>query len=131
MSSISSNTSTIVNFRDEQIELDDALNSLYGDIQHNLNHSQCAVRQLAASSEQDDDFLVAAAIHFEINDYVDILTDLFIELKTVSKQCLGPIPNDCKIEYKKLCDDRKEKKKQDKLDLKAMQQQMKLNSVKE
>jgi hypothetical protein len=123
MSSIST-TSTIVSFRDDDMELEEALDLLYSDIQKQLNYSQCAVRQLAMSSEQDDDYLEAAKIHFEIEDYVDMLLSLFKELKGVAKQCLGSCPKQLKEEYKQMCEKRKEDKKREK-------EQAKLQSIQE
>ena len=132
MSSINSNASTIVSFRgDDNVELDTALNDLYKDIQEQLNHSQCAIRQLAASSEQDNDYLIAVEIFFELDDHVLSLLTMFKELQSVSKQCLGPCPANLKVEYKKMVDDRKEKQKKEKEDMKELEKQMKLNDIKE
>ena len=116
MSSISSSTSTIISFRgDDGVDLDEALRVLYTEIQQNLNYSQCSIRQLAIVEEQDSDFIEAANIYFELDDYVDTLLDLFSELKMVSKQCLGKPPQEFKEEYNKMCNDRKEAKKQAKI----------------
>jgi hypothetical protein len=132
-SSTASNASTIVSFRgDDAMELDTCLNTLYSDIQQQLNYSQCSVRSLAASSEQDNEFLIAAEIHFELLDHLESLIGMFNELKSVSKQCLGPVPKEFKVEYKKLCDDRKLKQKKDKDDMKMIEIKMKeLASVQE
>jgi hypothetical protein len=134
MSSIGSNASTIVSFRGEEIELDEALDALYREIQTNLNRSQCAVRSLACCEERNDTFLEAVGIYFEIDDHVESLFDLFRELQTVSKQCLGKPPKDLKDEYKKLCDDRKASKKQQKdeaKELQKLQKQVKLMEIHE
>jgi hypothetical protein len=127
--STKSNASTIVSFRGEEIELDNCLNDLYREIQHQLNHSQCAVRQLAASDERNESFLEAVEIFFEIDDHVESLLTMFKELQNVSKQCLGPVPKEHKNEYKKMCDSRKEKKKREKLEMKEMEKQ--INAIKE
>lgn len=127
MSSVGSTTSTIVSFRgNEDMELEDALDELYRDIQHNLNHSQCVVRQLAACPEQDCDFLEAVTIQFQLEDYVDILLELFSELKDISKQTLGKPPVEHKEEYKKMVNDRKEKLKKEKDEQKELVKQMKV-----
>ena len=115
MSSIGSSTSTIVSFRDNEVDLDEALRILYQELQQNLNYSQCAIRQLAICGEQDDDFLETAKIYFELNDYVDILLNLFTELKAVSKQCLGKPPPEHKEQYAKMILERKEKKSKQKI----------------
>ncbi len=110
-SSISSSASTIISFRgDDGVDLDEALNVLYTEIQQNLNYSQCSIRQLAICGEHDDEIIEAAKIYFELDDYVDTLLDLFSDLKMVSKQCLGQPPPEHKEEYNKMLNDRKEKK---------------------
>ena len=129
MSSISSSTSTIVSFRDEEIDLDEALRVLYTEIQQNLNYSQCSIRQLAICGEQDDEFLEAAKIYFELDDYVNVLLELFQELKTVSKQCLGKPPQEFKEEYAKMCNDRKEAKKKAKQQAKEAEKQTKMMDI--
>lgn len=127
MSSIGSATSTIISYNGEEIELETALDELYKDIQQNLNHSQCSIRELARLRE-DDDFMDCIYIDFAIQDYVEHLTTLFSELKNISKQVIGPCPKEYKDDYKKICNDRKEKKKREKLELK---EQEKLKSIKE
>jgi hypothetical protein len=131
--SIASNASTMISFRgDEEVDLDKALSDLYSDIQHELNHSQCAVRQLACCEERNDTFLEAVNIFYEIDDYIETLMILFKELQGVSKQCLGPVPKELKDEYKKMTEDRKAKKKKEKDEKKEMEKQMKLlNSIQE
>ena len=116
MSSVGSSCSTVVSFRGEDgVDLDQALDELYREIQHNLNHSQVSVREMARLKE-DDDFKDCVPIHFAVLDYVDVLTDLFSELKQVSKDVLGKPGKDDKDEYKKMCDARKERIKKAKDD---------------
>ena len=130
MSSISSSTSTIISFRgDDGVDLDEALRVLYTEIQQNLNYSQCSIRQLAICGEQDDEFLEAAKIYFELDDYVDILLDLFNELKAVSKQCLGKPPPECKEEYNKMLNNRKQAKKQANQKAKEAEKQIKMIDI--
>ena len=130
MSSISSSTSTIISFRgDDGVDLDEALRVLYTEIQQNLNYSQCSIRQLAIVGEQDSDFIEAANIYFELDDYVDTLLDLFSELKMVSKQCLGKAPPEHKEEYAKMCNDRKEAKKKAKQQAKEAEKQPKMLDI--
>ena len=131
MSSIGSSTSTIVSFRgDDEVDLDEALRILYQELQQNLNYSQCAIRQLSISGEQDSDFLESANIYFELNDYIDVLLDLFTELKAVSKQCLGKPPNqEVKEQYAKMLNERKEKKKQAKAQAKEAEKKVKMMDI--
>ena len=128
-SSISSNASTVVSFRDEEIDLDEALRVLYQELQENLNHSQCSIRQLSMCSERNDDFIEAANIYLELNDYIDVLLDLFTELKSVSKQCLGKPPQEFKEEYAKMCNHRKEAKKKAKQQAKEAEKQTKMMDI--
>jgi len=114
MSSIGSSCSTIISFRgEEEVDLDQALDSVYHDIQQNLNHSQCSVREMARL--QDDDlFRDCVPIHFAILDYVDVLSGLFDELKQVSKDVLGKPGKDDRDWYKEECKKRKDLQKMEK-----------------
>lgn len=132
MSSVASSTSTIVSFRDnDEVDLDACLGELYGEMQQQLNYSQCAIRQLAACPEQDSDFLEAVKIYFELDDYVESLVGLFKELQGVSKQCLGSVPKEYKEQYAKMVSERKEKKKREKEEAKVANQLKRLEIIKE
>ena len=118
MSSVGSSCSTVVSFRGEDgVDLDQALDELYREIQTNLNRSQCSVREMARLKE-DDDWRECVPIHFAVLNYCDVLSDLFSELKQVSKDVLGKPGKDDKDEYKKMCDERKERIKKMKEDKK-------------
>ena len=129
MSSIGSNASTVVSFRDEEIDLDEALRVLYQELQENLNHSQCSIRTLSLCSEQDNDYIESAKIYFELDSYVDTILELFQELKSVSKQCLGKVPHEHKEEFNKMLNDRKEKKKQAKQQAKEAEKKVKMMDI--
>jgi len=106
MSSVGS-CASYVSFRGEDgVDLDEALDELYREIQHNLNHSQVSVREMARLKE-DDDFKDCVPIHFAVLDYCDVLSGLFNELKQVSKDVLGKPAKDDKDWYKNQCDERK------------------------
>ena len=126
MSSIGSNSSSIVSFRNEDIELDEALRLLYIDLQGNLNSSQCIIRTLSLCEERSDTFIEAVCIYHELNDFIDVLMELFDELKDVSSQCLGKCPPEHKIEFKKITDERKLRKKTEKEEKKEILKQMKI-----
>jgi hypothetical protein len=111
MSSSIASTSSSVSFRGEEIDVSDALDMLFKDLQENLNHCHCSVRQLSQCEERADTFMEAAQFDFEIQDYVEGLTGLFKELKQVSKDVLGKPPP----EYKSLYSIALEKRKADKL----------------
>lgn len=129
MSSICSNATT-VSWRGEEIEIDVAIDELFRELQSNLNNTQCSLRELSMSEERADTYMEAAQHYFAIDDYVDVLLDLFTELKGVSRQCLGTCPKEHKEEYKKLVDDRKVAKKREKDEVKAMKA-MSLSQIKE
>ena len=138
MSSIGSSTSTIISFRgDQEVDLEEALNILYVKIQQNLNYSQSTIRELAATEERGEDFIEAAKIYFSLDDYVDTLLELFSELKQVSKDVLGRPGKEHREEYKRLCDERKERKIKEKAEKKAYDklikqaEKLKLDEIKE
>ena len=108
MSSVGS-CASYISFRGEDgIDLDQALDELYREIQTNLNRSQCSVREMARLKE-DDDWRECVPIHFAVLNYCDVLSDLFSELKQVSKDVLGKPGKDDRDWYKTQCDQRKER----------------------
>ena len=117
MSSVGSCASYVSFCGEDGVDLNECLDELYRDIQSNLNDSQCSVRTMARLKE-DDDFRECVPIHFAVLDYVDVLTDLFSELKQVSKDVLGRPGKDDKDWYKKQCDERKERIKKAKAEAK-------------
>ena len=116
MSSVGSSCSTFVSFRgDDGVDLDQALDELYREIQNNLNHSQVTVREMARLKE-DEEFFECVPIHFAVLDYCDVLSGLFNELKEVSKDVLGKPGKNDRDWFKKQCDERKERIKKAKDD---------------
>lgn len=132
MSSIASNASS-VSFRGEEMDVDTALDTLFRELQDNLNHCHCAVRNLAQSEERAETYIEAAGYHFEIEDYVDTLLGLFTELKSVSKEVLGRPPPETREEFKALVEKRKAEKKRLKEEQKQIRQMQKmiLSEIKE
>jgi hypothetical protein len=114
--SVSSNCSGVsINFRGEEVDLSDALDSLFRELQSNLNNSQCSIRSLAMCDERNENFLEAAGYHFQIEDYVETLLSLFKELRQVSKDALGRPPPEYKKEYAEMVEKRKMEKSFNKL----------------
>ena len=62
-----------------------------------------------ARLSEDDEFIECVPIHFAVLDYCDVLSGLFNELKEVSKDVLGKPGKDNRDDYKKMCDERKER----------------------
>ena len=121
ISSIASNA-TSVSFRGEEMDVSDALDLLFRELQENLNHCHCSVRQLAQCEERADTFMESAEFDFQIQDYVDGLTVLFKELKQVSKDVLGKPPPEYKDEYKEALEKRKADKLREKQESKEAKQ---------
>ena len=130
MSSIASNA-TSVSFRGEEMDVSDALDLLFRDLQKNLNHCHCSVRQLAQCEERADTFMEAAEFDFQIQDYVDGLGVLFKELKQVSKDVLGKPPPEYKEEYKTALENRKADKLRKKEEAKIAKQLEKMEIISE
>lgn len=109
--------SSIVSFRgEEEVDLDEALNTLFRELQENLNNAHCAIRNLGQSEDRGDSFIEMATFHHDIEDYADNLLSLFKELKSVSKQVLGvPSNENDKLEYKVFLEKRKLEKKMNKM----------------
>ena len=114
MSSVAS-CATTVSFRGEEVDMSECIDQLFIDIQNNLNNCQCVIRELAMSEEHSDTFLEAMGFHHQIEDFVDVLTGLFAELKGVSRDCVGKCPKEYKEEYKAIIDKRKEEKTRKKM----------------
>ena len=112
VSSTSSNMS--VSYCGSEMPLEEALDSCFLGLQEALNCMHCNVRQLAMLSEQDDDYLVGLDKVLEIHDGIEEMSELFKELKSVSKQVIGPAPRDLKDEAKKKIDDHKLMRKREK-----------------
>ena len=93
---------------DDEVDLAQALDQLYREIQQNLNHSQVSVREMSRLAD-DDEFKDCVPIHFAVLDYCDVLSGLFGELTQVSKDVLGKPGKDDKDWFKNQCDERKER----------------------
>jgi len=88
-------TASSVNFRGgTEIDLESALDELIVEIQQNLNMTQCAVREIGTLMEGDEDFMEAIKIESEVHDKIDIITDLFVEIKDITSQVRGKCPNE-------------------------------------
>lgn len=87
-------------FGQDDVELEEALDSVFKQIQTFVNDTQCAIRCLAAVPEQCGEFMRALEIYTEIENNIDGLAVLFKEAKSVAKQVLGPVPASLKAEVK-------------------------------
>ena len=90
--SVSSNGSCIsvsINGQ-EEVPLDDAINSTFTSLQKHLNESQNNLRMLGTLLERDDlEFRDGVNYSDKIDDDVDSMVALFKDLKSVVKQIVG------------------------------------------
>ena len=110
-----STASSIVSFRDEEVEFDEAIDELFKEIQTNFNNIHATIRQLAMSEDRNDTYEEKLDIHFSIIDYIETVNESFKELDGVSKQVVGKPVGDIEKKYLK---DTIEKRKQEKQRLK-------------
>ena len=93
--SICSTMSTMsVSVFGEEIILEQALDSIFKQLQTSLNDCHSQTREMAMDLDRDDDFKIFYEHDRKIQEYVDSLTVLFKELKSVSKQVLGKPDNE-------------------------------------
>ena len=118
--SVSSNTSAIsVSYYGEELPLDEALDECFRSLQDNLNSTHCVVRELAMTADQGESYSFALNKVLLVHDSIDIMNEIFKELKGVVSQVIGKPPKDEVAAMKKIVDDHKLKKKLDKERLKA------------
>jgi methyl coenzyme M reductase subunit D len=73
----------------EEVVLETALDDIFIKIQASLNDAHSEIRTMCMDLDREDDFKISYEHHIKVEDYVDDLTKLFKELKSVSKQILG------------------------------------------
>lgn len=104
-----STASSIVSFRgDDDVSFDDAIDTLFKETQTNFNQIHMYVRILGQADDRNEDYIQMAKTHFSILDYVDSVNESFKELKSVLKQVMGKCPPECKEDYQRLLDERKQ-----------------------
>ena len=122
-----STSSSIVSFRgDNEASFDEAIDTLFRETQTNFNQIHMYVRMLGQAEDRNEDYIEMAKTHFSILDYIDSVNDSFKELKCVLKQVMGKCPTECKDEYQKLVETRKqeaENKKNEAKRLKELEKQ--------
>jgi len=102
--SVSSGMSNMtVSCMGSEMEVGEALDDIFKQIQTNINNCHSNIRQLAMIDEQSIEFIECAKLDLNIVNFVNDLTVLFKELKSVSKQILGkPSTDEEKKELKEL-----------------------------
>ena len=125
-SSIASNASSqSVSVFGQEMELEQAIDQVFREIQQFVNYIQSDIRSLSVVPEQDNDYMRALEIYTEIEDHISGLNRLFAESLSVSRQVLGPVPKALKAEVKKYKDDLKVKRQKAKEDAKAEAKKLK------
>lgn len=110
MSTCSNGSQISVSYFGEEMNFDTMLDNCFTQMQTYLNDLHCQVRELSMVDEQDSDYLVALDLYHSIVDNIDGLAELMSELKSVSKQVLGPCPKESKLKVKAKTDLWKQKK---------------------
>ena len=116
VTSLGSNMSNMsISFRgDDEADVGESLDLIFREIQGLINNTQCKCREMCQIEERNETYMEACNIHYDIEDFIDGLNGLFIELKGVGKQILGPCPKEYKDEYKTFLDNRKQLKMREK-----------------
>ena len=98
--SICSNASSIVSYNGQEMEVEKAIDDLFPKIQTFINDCHCSIRELSYCEDRNETYLDALQMHLDICSNIDGMIKLFKELKSVSKQLVGPPPKDMKDEVK-------------------------------
>ena len=84
-----SNASSMVSFRGEEIDLEQALDENIRELQRFLNSLQCALRQINMGNEQDLSYADALKESDHVEDCIDDMQYLFQELRDIAHQLCG------------------------------------------
>lgn len=93
---------TVSAFGQEEMDLEEAVNKLFVDLQTFVNGCHSGIRQLAMCDERADTYIEAMTIWKELDDDVVGALVLFKELRSISKQVLGKPPKQYKTEVDEL-----------------------------
>ena len=70
----------------DDVNLVEAIDTVFRDLQHHLNSSQCNLRNLAQCGERLDEFQVSHRYCVDIDDNLSEMLLLFKDLKSIVKQ---------------------------------------------
>lgn len=111
---------TVSAFGQEEMDLEEAVNKLFIDLQTFVNGCHSGIRQLAMCEERADTYIEAMEIWKELDTDVAGALHLFQELRSISKQVLGRPPKEyatevaeLKAKWKKEADLEKQRKKEE------------------
>ena len=100
-----------VSFQGSEMPLEGALDEVFLQMQEHVNGIHCVTREFVGMFDQDDDYLLELDKTLEIHDAIDDMAELFKELKSVLKQCLGKPPAELKAQAKAKVDAHKAARK--------------------
>ena len=100
-----------VSYQGNEIPLHEALDECFVELQGHLNHLHSYTRELAMMGDQDNDYEVELKQVLTIDDCIDEMSELFKDLKSVTKQIIGKPPKEEKERMKKLVDDHRAERK--------------------
>jgi hypothetical protein len=75
-----------ISMHGEETNLVEAIDTVFRDLQHHLNSSQCTLRNLSMCNERSDEFQVSHKYCVEIDQDLSEMLLLFKDLKSIVKQ---------------------------------------------
>ena len=90
-----------------EVDLERACDEVFLALQKTLNSCHCSIRELTQVPDRDESFMEACVIQLDLSDFAEEFANLMKDLKSISKQVLGPCPASCKCDYKSLISSRK------------------------
>ena len=101
-SSICSNMTEItVSAFGEEMELTEAVDKIFTEVQDHINELHVQVRQLSMCEDRNDSYEEAYAYYHEVVEHVKEGNNVFKELTKVMKQLLPPRPKDLPKNWEK------------------------------
>ena len=116
--SVSSNGSCMsVTFQNDDVPLEECLDEIFMSLQGFLNTLHMDTRTMSQLDDRNEDYEFQLNHILKIGDIIDDMSDLFRELKAVSRQVIGKPPKGEEIAMKKLVEDHKLARKMEKATL--------------
>ena len=91
---------TVSCFGEDNINIEEALDKAFTNIQEDINYCHCSTRELVMDLSRDEDFNELLKKRYEIEDYISNLNNLFKELNSIIKQVVKPLTPEEKTHYK-------------------------------
>ena len=107
-----------------EVNLVEAIDSAFRDLQKHLNSSQCNLRNLASCSDRGDEFEVSHKYCCEIDDDVSAMLLLFKDLKSIMKQVKLTPENDTEKDWLRNFNEERKLAKQEQKNLDDIDKQL-------